>query len=78
MRSTSVTYTCDRCLEKTPEQRTGWYPRGWNKVTVFSIERNIATAENKELCEKCSNELNRWLYPYAAEELIEESKDASA
>ena len=78
MRLTSVTYTCDRCKEEIQEQRTGFYPSNWNRLTLFNIERNIEITKNKELCDKCSKELHRWLYPHQIEEPKEETKDAPA
>ena len=78
MRSTSVTYTCDRCEEKTPEKQAGFYPSGWTRLNLFHIERNIEIVKNNELCNKCSNELHKWLFPQQIMELKEEPKDASA
>lgn len=78
MRSTSIIYTCDRCQEKTPEKRIGFYPSDWTRLNLFHIERNIEIVKNHELCSKCSNELNKWLYPQQIEEPIEEPKDAPA
>ena len=78
MRLTSVTYTCDRCEEKLPEKQTGFYPMGWTRLTLFHIERNIEIIKNLELCNKCSNEIHKWLFPHQIEEPSEETKDAPA
>ena len=77
MRTTTVLYTCDRCGEKFPETKVGWYPSGWTRTTIFNIERNVETVKNKELCNKCSLELWIWiLNTQTIEEPSEETKDA--
>lgn len=72
MRTTQVTYTCDRCKEKTPETKTGYYPREWHRLTLFSISSNMNIIEHFELCSKCSKELQKWTNP---KELLEEPKN---